>query len=54
MPPTRIACRDNGKPFFAYLRNRGILPGAKLTFQDFDRLGGAKETRRDEPMGAGA
>jgi len=24
MPPTRIACRDNGKPFFAYLRNRGI------------------------------
>ena len=25
MHPTRIACRDNGKPFFAYLRNRGIL-----------------------------
>src|SRR5580765_734263 len=24
MPPTRIACRDNGKRFFAYLRNRGI------------------------------
>src|SRR5262245_27573016 len=24
MPPTRIACRHNGKPFFAYLRNRGI------------------------------
>src|SRR4029077_19315258 len=27
MPPTRIACRDNGKPFFAYLRNRGIRQG---------------------------
>src|SRR4051794_10294138 len=25
MPQTRIACRDNGKPFFAYLRNRGIV-----------------------------
>src|SRR5262245_59429864 len=24
MPPTRIPCRHNGKPFFAYLRNRGI------------------------------
>jgi hypothetical protein len=30
MPPTRIACRDNGKPFFAYLRNRGIAKEAQM------------------------
>jgi hypothetical protein len=31
MPPTRIACRDNGKPFFAYLRNRGIVDYSAAT-----------------------